>query len=390
MKIAIVTPYDYPYPGGVTEHVRHLDREFRAHGHDTRVIAGSTLADTQLDANVIKVTDQVFSVPFNGSTARIAVPPEDMRELEARLREERFDVIHVHEPAAPFLNWTVLVSLQAVKVGTFHAYVQNRHFSRYLRPVLSLAAMALDGRILVSTALLKTLPTAWLGEYRIIPNGIDAGRFSAVGVRPIPEYADGRPNLLFVGRLEPRKGLPVLLKAYPAVKRAVPDARLLVVGGFSVEERERLAKELESSGLRDVHLVGRVPAEDLPRYYRTATVFCAPSLGGESFGIVLLEAMAAGLPVVASRIAGYEGVMQDGKQGVLVPPGDRNLLASEIVSLLKDPRRRGQMSGEASLTAARYDWRLVAPQVLAYYEELMATRTSHLALPPMAVGSQGT
>lgn len=230
MKIGLVTPYDYPYPGGVTEHIRHLDRCFRARGHDTRIIAGSTLPKTELEPNVIRLTTEVLNVPFNGSLARIPLAGEDTRQIQSILQTEHFDVLHLHEPATPFLNWVILMLANTITVGTFHAYISDQRINRYLQPIAALAAQSLDGRILVSPALRETLPRDWMGDYRVIPNGIDTARFSAHRVRPVDAFADGRPNLLFVGRLDPRKGFPVLLKAYPAIKRAIPAVRLLVVG----------------------------------------------------------------------------------------------------------------------------------------------------------------
>jgi phosphatidylinositol alpha-mannosyltransferase len=397
MKIALVTPYDYPYPGGVTEHIRHLDREFRARGHETRIIAPSTQEQEALDTNVIKVSGDVLPVPFNGSIARVALSPEIWERVEEILNDEQFDVVHVHEPEAPLVNWAVLQMSRAVNVGTFHAYSENKTAYQYIQPFLEWVWMELDGRIFVSPALRDALAPYLFGESRVIPNGIDYSRFagrdpspssgqapsagSGQAVAPIAEFDDGRPNILFVGRLEPRKGFPHLLNAYPQIKRALPGARLLVVGAFGEAEKARLAEQLRANELRDVHLIGRVSNEDLPRYYRTATVFCAPSTGGESFGIVLLEAMAAGVPVVASGIAGYRSVMQDGVQGRLVAPGDEPALAEAIIGLLRDVEACAQMATRGRETAAQYDWSVVAPKVLEFYRELLETRPRWRAAP---------
>jgi len=379
MKIALVTPYDYPYPGGVTEHIRHLDREFRARGHDTRIIAASTQPEGALASNVIRVADEVLPVQLNGSTARLALNPDVARRVEDILAAEQFDVIHLHEPAAPLLNWIVLHASRAVNVGTFHAYVDNPRLTGYMQPLLAGVSLGLDGRILVSQALRDNLAPYLLGDYRVIPNGIDVARFAGPQVAPIPEFADGRPNILFVGRLEPRKGFPVLLEAFPRVKRAVPEARLLVVGAFSEEEKAGLAGQIQAEGLNGVHLIGRVSPQDLARYYRTASVFAAPSLGGESFGIILLEAMAAGTPVVASRIPGYQSVVREGIEGILVPPADENALAAALTTLLRDPERRARLAANGRDAAAKYDWGLVAPRVLDYYTELLDIRPARRA-----------
>lgn len=384
MRIALVTPYDYPYPGGVTEHIRHLDREFRLRGHETRIIAPSSQEQSAAEANVIQVSRDVLSIPFNGSTARIALSPRIQQRVEEILSDEQFDVIHVHEPEAPLVNWSVLNASRAVNVGTFHAFTENKRLYRNVQPFIEWVWLELDGRIFVSPALRDAWQPYIFGETRLIPNGIDTRRFADPDVLPIAEFDDGRPNILFVGRLEPRKGFPHLLKAYPEIKRAHPTARLLVVGAFTQEEIAPLAQE----GLKDVHWIGRVSNQDLARYYRTATVFCAPSTGGESFGIVLLEGMAAGLPVVASGIAGYRSVMQDGVQGRLVPPGDESALAEALIGLLRDPVRRTQMAAHGRETAAQYDWSVVAPRVLDYYQELLERRPSWRKAPAGTPPSQ--
>jgi len=385
MKIALVTPYDYPYPGGVTEHIRYLDREFRRLGHDTRILAASTTEQEGLPDHVIKIPGEVLPVPINGSTARLMLSPDLNRRVEEILRDERFDVVHLHEPEAPLLSWTVLSHSQAVNVGTFHAYVQDEQLRKAARPVLAYIWHQLDGRILVSPALRAAFsdladPSQGEGAYRIIPNGIDTARFTPrPGLDPIAEFDDGRPNILFVGRPEPRKGLPVLLNALPAIQQRVPEARLLVVGAMPAEDRARLEHDLSERGLREVYLIGRVSADDLPRYYHTASVFAAPSLGGESFGIILLEAMAAGLPVVASRIPGYQSVMREGETGLFVPPGDDSALAQSISSLLLDPDQRAGLSARGQAAAQPYDWKLVAPQVMAYYQDLLQNRPERSA-----------
>ncbi len=376
MKIALVTPYDYPYPGGVTEHLMHLDREFRARGHDTRIIAASTEDQDALDSNVIKVSGAVAPIPFAGSTARITLSPQVYRRVKKILSDEQFDVVHVHEPAVPLLCLTVLRHSHAVNVGTFHAYRETNTLYQYARPVARRIFGRLDGRIFVSEAVRDYITYYFPGDYRVIPNGIDYARFAAPGIQPIERYNDGRPNILFVGRMEKRKGFRHLIRAYPYIKAAIPDARLLVVGAYSDEEKAPFIRYARTHRLRGIHFVGWVSREDLPRYYRTATVFCAPSTGFESFGIVLLEAMAAGLPIVASDIAGYRLVLNDGVQGRLVQPENEVSLAGAIVELLRDSTACASMSAYGRATAAQYDWSLIAQRVLDYYGELIERRAS--------------
>lgn len=374
MKIALVSPYDYPFPGGVTEHIAALDQHFRALGHDTRIIAASTTSEDILGDHVIKVSGAVSPVPFSGSTARITLSPQVYRRVKQILKDQRFDVVHVHEPGVPVLSLVVLRHSHALNVGTFHAYRESNAIFEYGGRFVKRIFGRLEGRIFVSEVVRDYITRYFPGEYTIIPNGIDCARFSRPNMQPIERFADGRPNILFVGRLEKRKGFRHLLRAFAYVKQAVPEARLLVVGAYSDREKAPLVRYARARRLRGVHFIGYVSPEDLPRYYHTGTVFCAPSTGFESFGIVLLEAMAAGLPIVASDIAGYRSVVNDCAEGYLTPPGDERAIASALIQLLLHPERRAEM-GECGIhKAAEYDWAIIARRVLDYYQELLSAR----------------
>ncbi|MCL4394806.1 MAG: glycosyltransferase family 4 protein [Chloroflexi bacterium] len=388
MKIALVTPYDYPYPGGVTEHIAALDRQFRALGHDTRIIAASTTDEDVLGEHVIKVSGAVSPVPFSGSTARITLSPQVYRRVKKILHDEKFDVVHVHEPTVPVLSLIVLRHSHAVNVGTFHAYRESNAMYEYMRPLLQRVFNRLDGRIFVSEAVRAYITRYFPGDYTIIPNGIDCERFAAPDVEPIQQFCDGRPNILFVGRLEKRKGFRYLIRAFPHIKQAVPDARLIVVGAFSDADKAPFLRYARTHRLHAVHFVGYVPPEELPRYYRTATLFCAPSTGFESFGIILLEAMAAGLPIVATDIAGYRQVVENERDGVLVAPNDEHALARAMTRLLRDPARRTEMAHSAQLKAAQYDWSIIAQRVLAYYDELIAAQPGPSSKPRSSAGKR--
>lgn len=373
MKIALVTPYDYPFPGGVTEHIMQLDREFRRRGHDTRILAASTTEDTLQD-NVIKVSGAVASFPFSGSNVRLSINPQVYQRVKKILKKEQFDVVHAHEPAAPLLCPVVLRHSKAVNVGTFHAYRETNTVYQMARPLLRPVYNKLNGRIFVSQAVRDFTLAQFPGDYRIIPNGIDYQRFAAPDIAPIARFDDGRPNLLYVGRLDKRKGFRHLIRAFPYIKESHPDARLIVVGAFDDADKAPFIRYARAQRLRGIHFVGYVSREELPRYYRTARLFCAPSTGFESFGIVLLEAMAAGLPIVASDIAGYRLVLTDGQEGRLVAPEDPEALGRACVALLSSPRIRRAMAEHGRVTAARYDWTHIADQVLDYYHELLLAR----------------
>ena len=375
MKIALVTPYDYPYPGGVNEHVTALDREFRALGHDTRIIAASTTDEDILGDHVIKVSGAISPVPFSGSTARITLAPQVYRRVKKILKDEKFDVVHVHEPTVPVLSLIVLRHSHALNVGTFHAFRETNTLYEYMAPLVKRVFNRLDGRIFVSEAVRDYITQYFPGDYVIIPNGIDYDRFSSPDIKPIERFNDGRPNILFVGRLEKRKGFRHLLRAYPYIKLAIPNARLIVVGAYGDKEKGSFLRYARTHKLRGVHFVGYVSPEELPRYYRTATVFCAPNTGFESFGIILLEAMAAGVPIVASDIAGFRGVLEDNAQGLFVPPQNERAIARAVIQLLRDPTRCAQMSECGKRKARDYGWSIVARRVLSYYQDLLAART---------------
>ncbi len=370
MKIALVSPYDFPYPGGVTEHITHLDKHFRALGHDVRIIAASSADDAALDSHVIRVTDDVSLVPFSGSKARITLSPQIYRRVKQILDAEKFDIVHVHEPTAPLLCPIVLRHSHTVNIGTFHAYRETNAVYDMANSLIKRALGRLHGRIFVSEAARDYITQYFPGNYSLIPNGVDCTRFCDPGIQPIERFNDGRPNVLFVGRLEARKGFKHLIHAWHTVRQIEPTARLLVVGAYSDKDKAPFVRYARSHHLHGIHFIGYASPEQLPRYFRTATLFCAPSTGFESFGIVLLEAMAAGVPIVASDITGYRTVLDHDIEGLLVPPKDEDALANAIGALVRDPARRWHMSTACRAKAAQYDWSIIAQRVLDYYEQV--------------------
>jgi phosphatidylinositol alpha-mannosyltransferase len=208
------------------------------------------------------------------------------------------------------------------------------------------------------------------GYYNIIPNGVDVGHFSP-DVPPVEEFCDGKLNILFVSRLEKRKGLNYLLGAFNQVKREIPNSRLIIAGP-GTRLRRKYEREVKRSGLKDVVFTGLVPYEELPRYYKTADIFCAPAIGRESFGIILLEALAVGKPVVASNIEGYASVLAHNVDGLLVPPGDKEMLARSLLSLLTDESLRREMGARGRVKALEYSWERVAQDVLNYYIRVLS------------------
>ncbi len=378
MRLALVCPYDFAYPGGVTTHVSRLDEELTRRGHYVRILAPSSRPAAELEHPRLAVLGKPFPLPSNGSIARITMSWGLLPRTKRLLREEQFDIIHLHEPFCPFLSTDVLRLSQTVNVGTFHAfYVKSKAYSLgrfllrgYVRKLSARTAVSVPARDFVS----RYFP----GEYRLIPNGIDVDRFNP-WVPPLPQFQDGMWNIVFVGRLEKRKGAHLLVKAFSQVKKELPNSRLIVVGPGK-RGRKQLDSLVAKLDLHDVVFAGMVPHDDLPRYYRSAHVFCAPALGQESFGMVLLEAMASGAPVIASDIPGYAGVVGNGSGGVLTPKGDADALAQSIVTLLKDEGRRQHMSLLERAYAETYSWTHVTDQVEALYRELLVGSEPSLAL----------
>ena len=228
----------------------------------------------------------------------------------------------------------------------------------------------LHGRICVSTASHELVNRYFPGDYRIIPNGVDVQQFGAPDVQPLPRFDDGRLNILFLGRMDERKGFRYLLNAFRLVKREFADARLIVAGGYTDDDVAPFRRQAAEQGLRDVVFVGRVSAADKPRYYCSCHVFCAPSTGFESQGIVLLEAMAAGRPLVASDIPGYRSVVTHGQEGLLVAPCNEEALASALCVLLRSPERRAEMGRRGRARSQRYAWDRIATEILDFYADV--------------------
>ncbi len=382
MKIALVSPYDFAYPGGVVNHISALERHLTRMGHQVRVIAPSSKAVSLFGDRFIAI-GRPRPVPASGSIARVSLSLRLASRIKEVLAQEKFDIIHLHEPFCPMLCSAVLRFSNTVNIGTFHATQSRPGYNFFGWPfswiMRKRRARKLDGRIAVSRPAMEFAARYIPGNYDIIPNGIDLEHFSP-DVPPIEGFRDGKLNILFVGRLERRKGLNYLIKAYQQVKKEYPESRLIVVGP-GLRPRRKHEKQVRRSGLKDVVFTGPVSYDELPGYYKTADIFCSPATGRESFGIVLLEAMALGKPVIASDIPGYASVMTHGKEGLLVPPKDANELARALLSLMTDESRRRQIGAQGLLTTRDYDWEQIARRIVAYYQRVLGQAPSAKRLP---------
>jgi phosphatidylinositol alpha-mannosyltransferase len=375
MRVCIVSPYSWAFPGGVVEHIESLSRHLERRGHVVRVVAPNDPLDRRtrllhpklgrhgaIPSRVIPVGRSI-PFPSNGSLGNLAFSPRTLWRVKRAVKLARPEVMHIHEPMLPPVCWLASWAAQDMEVpivGTFHAhYPGGCYHYRLFKPLLDPLDAALDARIAVSPAAAETAAAYFPGDYRIIPNGVDLERFRG------GEYERAPDRVLFVGRTDERKGLAVLLRAFRSVVRELPEARLVIVG--SRVEDVKVPKSLLSS----VEVRGMVDEEELVEHMQTATLLCAPSLGGESFGMVLIEAMAAGLPVVASDIPGYDAVVSSRRDGILVPPGDPEVLAKELVRTLRNWRLREELSRAGRETAQRYAWSRVAGEIERVYREVL-------------------
>lgn len=380
MKILQVSPFDFRARGGVNEHVNQLDYQFRELGHQTRILAATSPEVGERDDGHLYQLGTAIPIPSNGSTARVTLSPFIVNKVRAFLEREQFDVIHMHEPLAPMLPLTCLFYSQALNVGTFHAARSFNFWYHYTKVLLDLFVDRLDVRIAVSPTAQDFIDMHFPGDYEIVPNGINLQRFRP-DVAPVSKYMDGSKNILFVGRYdEPRKGFNYLVRALPSIRKQFPDARLLVVGKGNVERRYRM---LDNYHLSNVVFVGAVRDEDLPRYYRTCDVFVAPSTGRESFGLILLEALAAGASVVASNIPGYAAVLNDGEVGTLVDPKDPDDLALAVVRILADSDLRRKYRAAGLEHVKQFGWQTVARTIIDIYSKHLSMAQEHLPREPV-------
>jgi len=367
MRIGLVCPYRWDVPGGVQYHVRDLAETLQGMGHHVEILAPAEHEES-LPAHAT-FAGRTVPMPYNGSMASWQFGPVSAARVRRWLRDGHFDVVHVHEPAPPSVSLLVCMIAKGPIVATFHAATTRSKLLAAWGPVVRPWLERISGRIAVSDFARRVQVEHLGGDAVIIPNGVHVDAFAEGSSLPgFTRGLDG-PTIGFLGRYgEPRKGLPVLLEAMRTVVRRHPGARLLIAGrGEPAEIRDLIGEDLRPH----VALLGEISEADKGAFLRSVDVYCAPNLLGESFGVVLIEALAAGAPIVASDLDAFARVLEAGEAGVLVPRGDAAALGRALSDLLADPERRATLSELGARVAASYDWQVLARRILAVYETVV-------------------
>lgn len=366
MKIGIVCPYSFDVPGGVQGHVIDLAKALLARGHQVSVLAP---ADEDSDVpDFVVPAGKALGIPYNGSVARLQFGPVSYARVRRWIRDGDFDVLHLHEPAAPSLSLLALKVADGPIVATFHTATTRSRTLAAFQPVLRPLLEKITARIAVSALARRVQVEHAGGDAVEVPNGVDVDFFSRA--LPLDGYPRAGGTVGFVGRYtEPRKGMGVLLEALRALLPEFEELRLLVVGRGDADQ---LRREAGPELAPHIDLLGQVDDETKARALRSVDVYCAPNTGGESFGMILTEAMAAGTPVLASGLDSFRRVLDDGKAGMLTETGDAAALADGLRELLGDPARRASLAAAAGERVAMFDWSVVTTQVLRVYETAIA------------------
>jgi phosphatidylinositol alpha-mannosyltransferase len=363
VRIALACPYDWAAPGGVQVHVQELSAALRGRGHEVLVLAPASAPPPE---PFVRPVGRPIRVPYAGTVAPICPWPGSFRRVRGELAAFGPEVVHVHEPFTPSTSMFAALASRAPVVATFHAFLSRSRLLRAAAPALRPVWERLRVRIAVSQAAARFVSGPFRGALEVVPNGVDVERFARA--EPAPGLPVGR-KVLWVGRLDRQKGFPVAVRAWAEVARRAPDAWFVVVG----DGRDRAALgELPPGAARRVLALGPVRHEDLPPFHAACDAFVSSATGQESFGIVLVEAMAAGLPVVCTDIPGYREVVRDGVEGLLVPPGDPGALAGALLRVLEDAGLARRLGEAGRVRARAYDWSVVAGRLEELYRRAAA------------------
>ncbi|MBU1110419.1 glycosyltransferase [Patescibacteria group bacterium] len=383
LKIALVSPYVFSVPGGVQEHCKTLQKELISRGHSVIIIAPKQFGNQNFpEKEGFHYSHPAIPIKANKSVSWLSLPVSlpETQPIKSYLRKQDFDIVHIHEPLAPFMNWSILKHSKAKNIGTFHsALVSEGKISPLMtmqKPLEPFFQERLHGRIAVSDVALRS----WRNFFRrgqgiVIPNGILANDFNPERIKPFKKYLDGKVNILYLGRLDPRKGVIYLAQAFKILEEQFGSLRLIIVGKGT--EYERVRNYLSNHNASEMIMLDHVSYEDKLRYYATCDIFCSPAITGESFGIVLVEAMASGKPIVASRNPGFEYCLRNypEKDRFLVEPANPEALALALSELIKQKSLRKALGKWGLDEAKKYSWTVLADEILEYYSHILHPNT---------------
>ena len=368
-KVVLFSPYDFAFSGGVNEHIKSLNFHLLRNGIDSRIVAPMSEDLGEQNDGFIPM-GRAIPVPSGGSIARVSLSVWLRSRIRRMVEEGRFDVVHIHEPFAGAITLSALggdFSNNPVKVATFHTFQGTQLYKFATTRMLEKYSSRLDGRVAVSEPARKFIGKRLPGKYEVIPNGIDLEQFSHKD--PLPLFDDGKINILFVGRLEKRKGLRYLLDAYSNLKWHFPNTRLIVVGSGNIDVESSIILGERNPG--DVTFVGEVPDSEKAKFYASADIFCTPATGQESFGIVLLEAMASALPIVASDIEGFSHVVTHEREALLFEPRNVKDLENQLTRLIQDACLRRRLGNNGCIAVQDYCWKNITSRLIDYYDSLI-------------------
>ena len=369
LRIGVVCPYGWDTPGGVQIHIKELSQWLIARGHEVSVLAPVTAEDGNIEPWVVSA-GRPISIPYNGAVAKVIFGPLASSRVKQWISNGNFDLLHLHEPAIPSLSLLAGWAGDGPMVATFHAAANPQKVANAIGTMLDPLIERITAKIAVSEIARETLKDRFNTEAVVIPNGIDSKKFEGIGVRA--EWA--LPNTLgFIGRFdEPRKGLAVLLAAIPKIVNKVPNLRILVAGPGNASDFEKLVPP----DLRErITFLGRISEIEKAQFFKSISLYIAPNTGGESFGIILAEAMAAKTPIVASNLPAFLRLLDDGDSGAIFASEDADDLAETVINLLADSQMREKIAIAGFEKAKSFDWDAVGDQILSVYEMALAGNT---------------
>ena len=363
MKIALTSPYDFSRPSGVNNHILGLAKELLKLKHQVKIIGPSS---QNFKENNFLSTGKPFPLPSGGSIAHISVNPFTISKIKSQIEKENFEIIHLHEPFAGIIQPSIIKNSNSINIATFHSFkgtsIYRFGFANFFKPYFK----KIHSSIAVSKPAEEFISKYFPGKYQIIPNGIHIDLYQN-NKNEIPKFRDSKTNILFIGRSDKRKGLQYIIAAFGKLKWKYSDLRLLIVG--PVNNKTEFNDIISAQNLQDIHFIGEVSEKDKIRYLNTADIFCSPAIGNESFGYVILEAMSAQKPIVASNIEGYSSLIKDNYNGILTKPKDPESIANALEILINNKKLKTKISNNAFKIANKYSWENVTRKILNVYKQ---------------------